>query len=48
MPSAELATPCQKTPGNIVSDQSWAGAEKLTGKSPHRIARAGREAFIQF
>jgi hypothetical protein len=28
-------------------DQSWANAEKPTGKRPHRIAKIGKDAFIR-
>jgi hypothetical protein len=31
----------------VVTDQTWAKQEKLTDKRPHRIAKAGKEAFIQ-
>ena len=47
MPSAEQATPDQRDSGMVVMDQSWANAEKLTGKRPHRIAKVGKVVFIQ-
>jgi hypothetical protein len=46
MPSAEQATPDQNASGMVVMDQSWANAEKLTGKRPHRTTKAGKRAFI--
>ena len=47
MPSTEQATPDQADCGIVVMDQSWANAEKLTRKSPQRIAKVGKEVFIQ-
>ena len=46
MPSAEQATPDQADSSMVVMDQSWANAEILTGKRPHRIAKVGKGVFI--